>query len=163
MKKWNKIYLIIAIIGLAFGYYASSVFTSEGIRIPVAPEGSAGAKNVTGTMTGDHYGMDVNLSGGSVTTTIYSPSTPEIKKATLSAGADSGTALYPTATSYAVEICNESDNDLYVTWSTTVASSATGVLIKAYGCKMWGGIQIAAAHVQNAGSDAAVVNATYWK
>lgn len=126
MKKWNKIYLIIAIIGLAFGYYASSVFTSEGIRIPVAPEGTAGAKNVTGTTTGDHYGMDVNLTGGSITLTTpaYVVTSGEFKVCSIPATSAASCNLAATSTVFIV--FNGSTNNTIYANPFGTASATSG-------------------------------------
>ena len=126
MKNSLKFYLIVAIAYIALGILVTSVYTSEGIRIPVAPEGTAGAKNVTGTTIGDHYGMDVNLTGGSITLTTpaYSVTSGEFKICTIAPMSASACNLTSTSTMFI--IFNGSTTDTIYANPYGTASATSG-------------------------------------
>lgn len=65
MKK-NFLFVLIMAVALSI---SATLAMAEDLTAPVAPEGSAGAKRVSGTVVGDHYGLDVNLAGGSISLT----------------------------------------------------------------------------------------------
>ncbi len=57
-----------AIIAISIMFFSLPA-VSENLRVPVAPESTGAAMNITGTTTGDHNGLDVNLTGGTITLT----------------------------------------------------------------------------------------------
>lgn len=67
MKKIARLKKLFWAAIIAVSLPALALASESTLRQPVAPDGSAGAKTVTGTTSGDHYSIDVNLTSGTAT------------------------------------------------------------------------------------------------